>query len=225
MSKFFVATVDEGMAYFDDHEVRHLKVLRFSEGSEIRFTNGKGTLFLGKMIDKSTAHVVRMIKKQPIPQPRIHVILSPIRWERTRFAIEKSVELGAASLVFTNMDRTTRKETESKLRKASLIARDAAEQCGILYLTNILEMNEFVPPKKSTRLILNPEGKFCIKDLQNMEKDVIVAVGPEGGWTEREKMFFESTGFREIKIGSRVLRTETAVVVALTLINNFCGNF
>ncbi len=225
MSKFFVATVDKDTAYFDEHEVRHLKVLRFSKGSEIQFTNGNGELFLGRMINENTARIIQTIDKQPFPQLRIHVILSPIRWERTKFAIEKSVELGATSLIFMNMDRTMRKKTESKLKKASLIARDAAEQCGSLYLPSVLEMDDFTLSKKSTRLILDPKGQFEMKGLQIVEKDVIVAVGPEGGWTEREKTLFESMGFKKIKIGSRTLRTETAVVVALTFINILGGNF
>ena len=225
MSKFFVATVDKDMAHFDEHEVRHLKVLRFFKGSKIQFTNGNGELFLGRMIDENTARIIQTIDRQPTPQPRIHVILSPIRWERTKFAIEKSVELGATSLIFMNMDRTMRRKTESKLKKADLVARDAAKQCGTLYLPNILEMNEFVPSKNSTRLILDPKGQSEMRELQNIEKDVIIAVGPEGGWTEREKKLFESMEFEKIKIGSRTLRTETAIIVILTFINILGGNF
>lgn len=225
MSKFFVATVDKDIAHFDEHEVHHLKVLRFSKGSKLQFTNGNGELFLGRMIDENTARIIQTIDKQPIPQLRIHVILSPIKWERTKFAIEKSVELGATTLIFMNMDRTTRKKTESKLRKANLIARDAAKQCGTLHLPSILDMNEFMPSKKSTRLILDPKGQLEMKELQSIEKDVIIAVGPEGGWTEREKNLFESMGFKKIKIGSKTLRTETAIIVALTFINILGGNF
>lgn len=225
MSKFFIATVEDDTAYFDEHEVHHLKVLRLSNGSEVKFTDGNGKLFLGRMIGENVAHVIRTIDERPIPQLRIHLILSPVRWERTKFAIEKSVELGATTLIFVNTDRTTRKKTESKLRKAMLVARDATKQCGTLYPPNIVEMNEFVLPIKSTRLILDPKGNLNMKAFQNMEKDVIVAIGPEGGWTEREKSFFESMGFKKVKIGSRILRTETAVVVALTFVNILGGNF
>lgn len=225
MSNYFFAVLKDGMAHFDEHEVRHLKVMRLSKGSEIKFTDGNGKLFLGKLVNKSTATVIKLIKTQEEPHPKIYIVFSPVRWERTRFMIEKSVELGACSFIFMNTNRTTRPETESKLKKASLIARDAIKQCGSLYMPDVLRFNDFILPPKSTRLILDPKGETTLNELTHIKDNIIVVVGPEGGFTKEEKNSFETRGFKRIKMGTKILRTETAVIVALTAINILSKNF
>ncbi len=225
MSNYFFAVLRNKVAYFDEHEVRHLKVMRLSKGSEIKFTDGNGKLFLGKLVSKNTAALVKLIETQREPHPKIHIVFSPVRWERTRFMVEKSVELGAYNLIFMNANRTTRPETESKLKKASLIARDAIKQCGSLYMPGILRFNNFTFPSESTKLILDPKGETALSELTHLKDNIIIAVGPEGGFTEEEKSSFESRGFKKVKIGTKILRAETAVIVALTAINILSKNF
>ena len=225
MSNYFFATLKDGMAHFDEHEVRHLKVMRFSKGSEIKFTDGNGKMFLGKLINDDTASVVKLIKDQKKSFPKIHVVFSPVRWERTRFLIEKAVELRVCSLVFMNAKRTTRLETESKLRKAILIARDAMKQCGALYMPNILRFSDFVFPPNSTRWMLDVKGKWTLSELTEVRKDVVVAVGPEGGFTEEEKNLFKSNHFMSVKMGNRTLRSETAVLTVMVAINILSKKF
>ena len=225
MSKYFFATLEDGLAHFDEHEVHHLRVMRYSKGSEIKFTDGNGKLFLGKLINRDTATIVKLIKTQKKPLPKIYIISAPVRWERTRFMVEKSVELGVSGLIFMNTNRTTRLETESKLKKVTLIARNAIKQCGSLYIPSVLRFSDFDFPPNSTKLMLDPEGETTLSKIIHIKERVVIAVGPEGGFTKEEKTSFESMEFKKIKMGSRILRTETAVIVALTAINILSKNF
>ncbi|WP_051962750.1 RsmE family RNA methyltransferase [Mesoaciditoga lauensis] len=224
MSSFFFAQIDGKMAHFDEHEMRHIKVLRYSKNSEIKFTDGKGTLYLGKLASSSTAEILQKLDFQPPSTTNITIVLSPVRWERTKFAIEKAVELGANRLWFMNMERTTRKKTESKLMKMKFVARDAMKQCGSFYLPEIKDAQYQEFSKDATKILLDTKTYRTFKDLQ-FSNNVIIAVGPEGGFSERENDFFKANGFESVKMGKRILRTETAVIASLTLVNYLLGNF
>ncbi len=226
MSSFFFAKVDNDMAHFDAHEVRHIKVLRYSKGSEIKFTDGRGSLYVGKLLSLDTAKILKKERFQPPNRISISVVLSPVRWERTRFALEKAVELGADRLYFMNMLRTTRKETESKLTKMKLIVRDAMKQCGTLYLPEVKNIQGEFPhiSTNATKLMLDTKSERTFKDIE-ISPNIILAIGPEGGFSEKEREFFRIKKFESVKIGNRTLRTETAVIAALTLINYLLGIF
>jgi 16S rRNA (uracil1498-N3)-methyltransferase len=224
MSSFFFANINGSMAHFDEHEVRHMKVLRCFKGSEIKFTDGKGVLYLGELTSSNTAKILQKLEFQ-VPSPvDLSLILSPVRWERTKFAVEKAVELGVKQLLFMNAERTTRRKTESKLMKLRFVARDAMKQCGTLYLPSVKDVEEMDFSKVKTRILLDGRASKSFKNVR-ISESVVIAVGPEGGFTEKEKVFFEAKGFEIVKMGKRTLRTETAVIAALTLVNYMAGIF
>lgn len=217
MSEFFFAKITENIAEFDDHEIAHMKVMRIKIGSEILFTDGEGRLFCGNVFEKGKASVNETVETQEPQKVKVHLILSPIKWERMRFLVEKATELEVSTIVLLNMDRTTRKESESKIRKISLVVRDAIKQSGNFYMPKIMDAEKFEFPQNCENILFDRMGERSLTDLKN-SKEFVLLFGPEGGFTEREKKRFESKGFTKVKLTDKTLRVETAVIAALSLI-------
>lgn len=76
----------------------------------------------------------------------------------------------------------------------------------------------------STRLLLSPTGDLRIDDLQNVGKGITVLIGPEGGLEDVEQEAAIAAGFKAVRLGPRVLRTETAAIAALTIIQRYFGD-
>ncbi len=218
MSEQFFGIVEGDFAHFDDHEKAHMKVMRIKVGNEIKIMDGNGTLFRGKLINADSAVVEEIIKKERPDRTKIHVILSPIKWERLRFAVEKATELGVTTIVLANMDRTTRMESESKLKKVSFVVRDAMKQSGILYMPEVKVLEQFDLTIKAGKFIFDTKGESMLKETFHEEAEIIFVFGPEGGFTDRERSFFKSSGFEMAKLWKYTLRTETAVVYAISTV-------
>lgn len=217
MSNFFFAKIEDNVAMFDTHEINHMKVMRIKPGSKVFFTDGKGHLFDGMLSKDYKAKVESLVESQKAMDLKIHIVISPIKWERMRFLVEKATELEISTLVLSNMERTTRKETESKIRKVELVIRDALKQSGNFYMPEILDLKDFKMPKDAVKVLFDLGSQKSIKDLKP-SKEYVLLFGPEGGLTEREKAKFDSMGFERIKLSDKVLRVETAVLFALSCI-------
>jgi 16S rRNA (uracil1498-N3)-methyltransferase len=76
----------------------------------------------------------------------------------------------------------------------------------------------------STRLLLSPTGDLRIDDLQDVGKGITVLIGPEGGLEDVEQEAAIAAGFKAVRLGPRVLRTETAAIAALTIIQRYFGD-
>ncbi|MCL4407649.1 MAG: 16S rRNA (uracil(1498)-N(3))-methyltransferase [Thermotogae bacterium] len=214
MSEIFLGEIKDKIVEFDDHEVNHMKVMRIKVGSQILFTDGKGKLFRGKVLEKGLASVEDIVEVRSPQKIKIHVMLSPVKWERMRFIAEKVTELETSTIVLLNMDRTTRKESESKLKKISMVVRDAVKQSGNLYMPEVMDLSEFEFPQNACKVRFDLDADKRFKDIKDAD-DFVLLFGPEGGFTEREKEKYDSMGFERVKLTDRTLRVETAVIVAL----------
>jgi 16S rRNA (uracil1498-N3)-methyltransferase len=76
----------------------------------------------------------------------------------------------------------------------------------------------------ATRVLLSPTGDLRIDDLQNVGKGITVLIGPEGGLEDVEQEAAITAGFKAVRLGPRVLRTETAAIAALTIIQRYFGD-
>ncbi len=215
MSEIFFAKISGNLAEFDDHEINHMKVMKIKVGSQIFFTDGEGKLFRGKMLERGLASVDDLVEIRPPQKIKIDLILSPIKWERMRFIAEKATELEATAIVLSNMDRTTRKESESKLKKVSLVVRDAVKQSGNLYMPKVMDADEFKVPENACKIRFDLDANKSLRDIGDADEFVLL-FGPEGGFTKREKEKYDAMGFKKVKLGDKTLRVETAVIVALS---------
>jgi 16S rRNA (uracil1498-N3)-methyltransferase len=147
--------------------------------------------------------------------------------------IQKATELGASRIVpvFTKRSvvRLDEKQAERKLQHWRAITVAACEQCGrnrVPELTLPTDFFDVIPPDTSgsTRLLLSPSGDLRIDDLEEVGKGITVLIGPEGGLDDVEQEAAIRAGFKAVRLGPRVLRTETAAIAALTIIQRYFGD-
>jgi 16S rRNA (uracil1498-N3)-methyltransferase len=147
--------------------------------------------------------------------------------------IQKATELGTSRIVpvFTkrSMVKLDEKQAEKKLQHWRGIAVAACEQSGrnrIPDLAAPLDFSEVLRDgaPASTRLLLSPTAELGIEELEAVSTGITVLIGPEGGLAETEQQAAVAAGFRPVRLGPRVLRTETAAIAALTIIQHYFGD-
>ncbi len=143
------------------------------------------------------------------------------------FAIQKAVELGVDKIVpFISKNCA---ESKFQVERANKIALEAAKQCGSAYLTRVenpIAFDEVVGRIKGHRSVLFAyefEKKNRIKDCHFATSDVALIVGSEGGFCESEMMLAKDAGAQIVTLGKRILRAETASIVASTLTLDVLG--
>jgi len=221
-----------------DSTFQHLcKVLRLKSDHPLRVFNGKGGQFYATLCDVekrsasiSIAQFEPLNNESPI-QVTIGQTLS--RGERMDYAIQKAVEAGVYAIQPLFSERCEVKlqndRVEKRLQHWQQIAISAAEQCGrgiipIVYPPK--ELNNWVGEcNEMLKLALHHHSAKPITNFEHPSNNqVCLLIGPEGGLTENEVQLAENKGFNAITLGPRVLRTETAPVVALSVINTLWGD-
>ncbi|MCB5161796.1 16S rRNA (uracil(1498)-N(3))-methyltransferase [Marinomonas algarum] len=217
---------------------QHLcKVLRLKGGHPLRVFNGKGGQFNAVLIDvgKRSAsiqvHDFEALHNESPIKVTIGQTLS--RGERMDYAIQKAVEAGVFAIQPLFSERCEVKLQDNRIEKRlqhwQQVAISAAEQCGRGCVPTVYPPIELVQWTEKCnnmlKMTLHHHSAKPIRDRQKpTDNTVALLVGPEGGLTENEVQHAEKHGFYAITLGPRVLRTETAPVVALSVINTLWGD-
>ncbi|HEY2276322.1 MAG TPA: 16S rRNA (uracil(1498)-N(3))-methyltransferase [Steroidobacteraceae bacterium] len=157
------------------------------------------------------------------------------RGERMDLVVQKATELGVSHLVPVLTERSvvrlTAQQSDRKVNHWRAIVVAACEQCGRNRLPSVaapVPLGELLKGSSAgtadTRLLLSPAGTATLKDVPHPTAGVTVLVGPEGGLTEEEEKSAIATGFTALHVGPRVLRTETAAIAALALLQRQFGD-
>jgi 16S rRNA (uracil1498-N3)-methyltransferase len=161
------------------------------------------------------------------------------RGERMDLVVQKATELGVTQLVPVLTERSvvrlTAQQSDRKVNHWRAIAIAACEQCGRNRLPSVappVALAAFLRGEESTgaaghtRLLLSPEGTATLQDLLRPGANALtVLIGPEGGLTDEEEQAAVAAGFSPVRLGPRVLRTETAAIAALALLQRERGDF
>ncbi len=215
---------DKGVIALEESQAHYLfTVLRRKDGDQIRLFNGQDGEWLANLGDlrkKSGQGILqKQIKIQPQNIHSIHLLFAPIKKHRMDWLIEKAVELGVSD--FHPLITQNTQNSKIKTERVNNQIFEAAEQCERLHLPTL-------HPIKKLDDILNDWFKdiqimACLERhdgtlLQKIDRDIAVLVGPEGGFTEEEKKQITQKA-TAITLGEQILRTETAVVKALSLLD------
>lgn len=162
----------------------------------------------------------------------IHLGQSLVRGDRMDFVIQKATELGVTSITPLISEYSVVKLTEARSQKKMLhwnnIAISASEQCGRTKVPTIyppISLEEWVlSPFSGTSIIFDIASK---ESCRNLVKDLNfrIAIGPESGWYENEILLLQTANFISCSLGPRILRTETAGMTAITLLQSLFGDF
>jgi 16S rRNA (uracil1498-N3)-methyltransferase len=214
------------------------RVLRLRSGDALTVFDGSGGEFGARIEEfRKSAVVVSVEDHQTLDResPLSLTLAQGIsRGERMDWIIQKATELGATRIVpvFTKRSvvRLDDKQAERKLQHWRAITVAACEQCGRNRLPDLITPIDFfdVLPESftpgATRLLLSPSGDLRIDDLRDIHTGVTVLIGPEGGLDEVEQEAAIAAGFKAVRMGPRVLRTETAAIAALTILQRDFGD-
>ena len=221
-----------------DGEIAHylINVLRLKPDNEINLFNGDTGEFRGVIASGSKKEVIVNINEQlskPSRSPLyLHLALSLSKGDRMDYTIQKSVELGVAEItpLYTEFNEVRFKDItrlQKKLVHWQKIAIAACEQCGSHgppIINSPIALCEFLK-KESTasRLVLDKSGDNSLSEIKKSEAIELV-VGPEGGLSAFELKNLKSQGYKVINMGPRILRTETAPIAALAILQSVYGD-
>lgn len=220
----------------DDDSAHYLTtVLRLQKGTELTVFNGEGGEYPALLaeVHKGAVSVVlgEFNPREVESSLRTHLGLGVSRGERMDIAIQKAVELGASAItpLFTErcVVQLDEARKDQRLRHWRRVAQSACEQCGRNRLAEIFEpmkLEGWAERQAGLRLFLHPEGGKCLRELPPPEGPICLLSGPEGGFAEHERDWAVKTGFIALRLGPRILRTETAALAALAAIQTVWGD-
>ncbi|MBT1248503.1 MULTISPECIES: 16S rRNA (uracil(1498)-N(3))-methyltransferase [unclassified Thermosipho (in: thermotogales)] len=219
MPNIFFGYKDKEKFIFDEHETKHFKTIRVKEGKIIKCTDGKGneyTVKIEKIEKKKSFGIILESKHIEKLQEKNLILFAPSgKWERLRWLIEKSVELGVDKIYITKTKYSNRNYTE-KPEKIELVIRNSAKQCTRVYFPDFRFITFDEIPKYATQktFFLDLSGE---KIPEKFDSSISFIVGPEGGFSPREKEFL-TKNFTSVSLGKKILRFETAAFVFLSFV-------
>ncbi|MDP1652328.1 MAG: 16S rRNA (uracil(1498)-N(3))-methyltransferase [Rhodocyclaceae bacterium] len=219
-----------------------LKVLRMKAGDTVILFDGRGGEWRAALVGTKvgaggTARVaLREFDDRESESPLdITLVQGLPSGDKMDWVVEKCVELGVTAIQPIAAKRSViRLSAERMARRVThwnAIAAAACEQCGrnrVPLVAPVLDLPQYLGVAKAQnarRLLLAPEGSGALQALDKPDVPVIIMVGPEGGWEEGEMLAAQVAGFQALRLGPRVLRTETAGAAALAAIQAVWGDF
>ncbi len=214
-------------------DVRHIAtVLRMKPGEELLLCDGLGTEYSAKItkIERSaiSTEIIGRAKRK-LSFPRIILGQGIPKSDKMDLVVQKATELGVASIIPLVTERTVLKlrDEEKRVSRWQKICREAAMQSNRPDIPNvgqIVSFRDFLQtPRSEPALLLFPweEGTEPItKVLGNQAgvKQILVSIGPEGGFSPKEAALAQEQGFHAVSLGPNILRTETAAIAVLGMI-------
>lgn len=220
-----------------------LKVLRLQIGAEVTLFNGNGNEYYSKIVSikgKKAVLKIDSVKQVEVESPiKISLCQGLAKNDKMDIAIQKATELGVSSIqpVITERTQFSLKgdRLEKKMTHWQKIIISACEQSGRTILPKIFTPISFsgLIDSRNTGFILDPHSeesklpanKEDLKDFYNINGEIDILVGPEGGFNDLEAQTALQNGFKPILLGPRILRTETASMAAITLLQTLYGDF
>ncbi|AFY48862.1 RNA methyltransferase, RsmE family [Nostoc sp. PCC 7524] len=203
------------------------RVLRLYEGEHFIAMDGRGKWWLAKIAGEQAQVLEPLIVETELPVAITLMIALP-KGSGFDEVVRCCTELGVACIAPVLSDRTLLNPSPQKLERWRRIANEAAEQSERAFVPTILEPVAFshaVTNNTAThRYICEARGELV--HLQNaltqISGEIVIATGPEGGWTAAEVEGAIAAGFQPVSLGRRILRAVTAPIVALSLITAVC---
>ena len=222
----------------DERAFQHtIKVLRLREGDEIILFNGQGNEYSATLLQvtkkQATAQVDELIKINTESSLSLHLALGISKGERMDLAIQKAVELGVTQITPLYTERCVvnldSKREAKRLEHWRGVIISACEQSGrnilpVLHTPVDIRKNFSALPDAKLKLTLSPYADDSLKDIDKPVADILVLIGPEGGLSEQEVELARQHGFHAVRMGPRILRTETAAITVIANMQMLWGD-
>ena len=223
-----------------------LRVLRLGENDPLRLFNGDGCEYRARIVHLGKQGVMVLVEsaaplscESPLDVLLVQGISSG---ERMDYTLQKSVELGVGAIQPIQAERSVVKLSGERMLKRmqhwQSVVASACEQSGrnvVPEVRPVAGLMDWLSAQDSgfgiqdsgevLRIHLAPDAESSLRDLAKPAGPVVLAVGPEGGFSENEHTALRQGGYVAVKLGPRVLRTETAALAALSAMQILWGDY
>lgn len=235
--RFFAppANIHQATILLNADESHHLaRVLRLLPGALVYAFDGNGAEYECEVARVHKEHaelrVVARLSNEVESSLQLTLGQALVKSDKFDWIVQKATELGVTRIVPLVTEHSEFKKVEGRelrLQRWRKIALEATKQCGRRTLTEIHDVESFeqfcATNTDSLRLIFSERQGNRLSEVQH-EGGITIAIGPEGGWSEREMQQATAAGFVSIHLGNRILRTETAAVTAVALTQHLFGD-
>lgn len=228
MQLFYAPDIEETLELPSEEAAHALRVLRLKAGDELWLTDGKGSLMRAEIAAADNKHcMVNLLERKTPPllwKGHLHLALAPTKnMDRMEWLAEKATEIGFDELTFLDCRYSERRVLKTERIEKILVS--AVKQSLKAYkpqLNELTAFDKFVSrPYAGQKFIAHCHSgeKPLLKNLLSPDEDALVLIGPEGDFSEEEVRLAVSQGFQPVSLGTSRLRTETAALVAVHLMN------
>jgi 16S rRNA (uracil1498-N3)-methyltransferase len=223
----------------DGAEAKHaISVRRMRVGEGIQLANGEGLRVIGSVsrVDANALLVaVDEVIQEAVPQPSITLVQALAKGDRDEMAVQAGTELGISAVIPWQSDRSVSRWEGAKIAKGvqrwQAIATEAAKQALRAFNPSVVEP---VTSKQLANLVsdftqvlvLDPTAEVGLAAIELPSSGTIaIVVGPEGGITDGELAALEAKGAKRVHLGDSILRTSTAGMAAIAVIESRLGRW
>ncbi|MEW8217850.1 MAG: 16S rRNA (uracil(1498)-N(3))-methyltransferase [Candidatus Thiodiazotropha taylori] len=222
----------------EEEPAHHLRqVLRLRSGHPIILFDNSGDEYAASLEQVSKQHVKALLTERLRQEAEvalsIHLLIGISRGERMDLAIQKATELGVNRItpLLTNrcvvrLDEKKRRNRMTHWQRVLVSACEQSDRCRLPLLDEPLEITTALSElNPELGLLLDLEGAQSLAQMTQPQNAVSILVGPEGGLTPDERALAKQQGFTGVRLGPRVLRTETAPLAAIAAVQTLWGDF
>jgi 16S rRNA (uracil1498-N3)-methyltransferase len=211
------------------------QVLRLRKGQSLTLFNGDGHDWSAELDycgrRDCRVHVLEILEAESLPRRALHLAVGLSRGERMDLVIQKAVELGVTDITPLHTQRSVvQLDAERSAKRLSHwhgIVVSACEQSGRMRLPQLNPITDITVwlAAGHNGFMLDHRAKVSLAGSDEPAGDIALLVGPEGGLAAPERQLAARHGFTAVRLGPRVLRTETAPLAALAAIQTLWGDF
>jgi 16S rRNA (uracil1498-N3)-methyltransferase len=214
-----------------------VKVLRLRESARLIVFDGQGNSYEAELTSirgkQATVKLLNQITADTESPLQIHVGLGISKGERMDYAIQKLVETGVHSITPLSTEYTVvkldSKRKQTRLQHWQGVVISACEQCGRNYLPELYEADEISHWLANTdselKLAFDASGDICLRNIKTVPRTISILIGPEGGLSDNELDYARTHAFSIVRLGPRILRTETAAVAISAALQTLWGDY
>ena len=219
--------IHDGVFVVAGDEHRHLKVSRTDVGENVEVFDGGGRVWTGEVASsgRNETHV-RIVAERRVPPPDREIVLAQALIKNAAFEwiLEKAVEVGVTRIVPFRTDRSnnTGPGREKRWRRIVVEAAKQSKHYHLPRLDAVTELRHVFKMDARSKILFAEQSGGSLESAIS-GSPVLYFIGPEGGWTLSERETARAHGVQEVRLGSHIMRAETAAIVAGALIAHELG--
>ena len=229
MHWFYDPSITEASSVITATELEHFKSLRIRDGEEISITNGVGGVLTATVSNAATGQLEpKSFRAITRSAPEIHLVQSLAKGGRDEAALQAAVELGVSSITPLQASRSVvewgakASRNQERWNQIAISAMKQSQQAFRAAINDLSTLKQLIPV--GTGLVRDPQASTSIVGLQ-LENEVTIVVGPEGGFAQHEIDSLASQGFVGVRLGASILRTSSAGPAAIAALMALSGQW